>query len=79
MTYREKFPRIRPEEVPRDTCDECPEGRDLYDADELAHFDEDRLCPVHTANRLTREPGKWKQTDHPGDFYDRITKCEDDK
>ncbi len=74
MTFKVKFPRM-----PFGFCDECQPGQDKYDVDELAHFDEDRLCPVHTANRLTKEPGKWKQTDHPGDYYDRPTKCEDDK
>ncbi len=66
--------------VPFDFCDECEEGKDRYPVDELSHFGDDRLCPVHAASRLWA-PGdqKWKQTDHPGDFYDRITKCEDDK
>ncbi len=66
--------------VPFDFCDECEAGKDRYPVDDLSHFGDDRLCPAHAAIRLSSPEGKkWRQTDHPGDFYDRLAKCEDDK
>jgi hypothetical protein len=82
----------KPRFVPFEYCDDCPEERDeqgnrkdRYPENELSHFGDERLCPVHAACRLIgmNSKGKakaiWRQTDHPGDFYDRVVKNKDDR